>query len=126
MPCRKLISARFDFSIVRNTCLSCLRNARARESVLNFDEQIHGLEFEGANPEKSLVGKDEATSLRAYIEALPLEYREAVVMREIQQLSYKEISEITSVSLGTVMSRLPRGRRRLKDLYATRHNGGAK
>ena len=42
-----------------NSCFSCLRNARARESMVNFDEQIHKLEFEGANP------KDEATSLRS-------------------------------------------------------------
>jgi RNA polymerase sigma-70 factor (ECF subfamily) len=53
-------------------------------------------------------------SLNDCLEALPLEFREAIVLRELEELSYKEISEIARVPVGTVMSRLARGRKRLQ------------
>jgi RNA polymerase sigma-70 factor (ECF subfamily) len=75
-------------------------------------------------PERCLIIRDETASLRACIDSLALEYREAIVLREIEQLSYREIAEITSAPLGTVMSRLSRARRQLKDCYLTHAAGG--
>ncbi len=54
-------------------------------------------------------------SLNDCMEALPLEFREAIVLRELEELSYKEISDIARVPVGTVMSRISRGRKRLQD-----------
>jgi RNA polymerase sigma-70 factor (ECF subfamily) len=56
--------------------------------------------------------------LRAALEALPLEFREALVLRELEGLSYKEIAEIADVPVGTVMSRLARARRQLQNQFA--------
>jgi len=56
--------------------------------------------------------------LRAALAALPLEFREAIVLRELEGLSYKEIAEVAEVPVGTVMSRLARARRQLQNHFA--------
>ena len=56
--------------------------------------------------------------LRAALEALPLEFREALVLRELEGFSYKEIAEVADVPVGTVMSRLARARRQLQNICA--------
>lgn len=113
-------------AIVRNTCWSYLRHERAHESVEVFDQEIYGSDSEEDNPERCLIIRDETASLRACIDSLPVEYRETVVLREIEQLSYKEIAEITSVPIGTVMSRLCRARRQLRNCYLMHATGGRK
>ena len=65
------------------------------------------------NPEADLISRADQARLRSEIQNLPAEFREALVLRDIQGLEYREIAEITSVPLGTVMSRLARARRRL-------------
>jgi RNA polymerase sigma-70 factor, ECF subfamily len=57
--------------------------------------------------------------LRSALEELPVEFREAIVLREMEGLSYKEIADIAGVPVGTVMSRLARGRKRLQ-IYLTK------
>ena len=69
-----------------------------------------------ATPETELIARADAARLEAAIAALPLQFREAVVLRDIQGLDYRDIAAVTAVPLGTVMSRLARGRRRLIDL----------
>jgi RNA polymerase sigma factor (sigma-70 family) len=64
-------------------------------------------------PEAALTAKIEAACLEAAIAALPTPFRETVVLRDVQGLNYHEIAHVTEVSIGTVMSRLARGRRRL-------------
>ena len=56
-----------------------------------------------------------AADLRQALDALPLEFREVIVLRELQGLSYKEIADVTGVPVGTVMSRLSRARKRLQE-----------
>jgi RNA polymerase sigma factor (sigma-70 family) len=68
-----------------------------------------------ATPETELIAKSDATRLEAAIAALPVEFRETFVLRDIQGLDYREIAEVTGTPLGTVMSRLARARRRLID-----------
>jgi RNA polymerase sigma-70 factor (ECF subfamily) len=65
------------------------------------------------NPETELIAKADAAQLRAAIAALPPPFRETVVLRDLQELDYREIAEVTGVPVGTVMSRLARARRRL-------------
>lgn len=104
-------------AIVRNTCLTWLR--RERPSTV-FDEQLHTRGAETPSVEERLVGEADAGLLRGCIEELPAEYRETIVMREMEEMSYREIAEVTSVPVGTVMSRLSRARKRLLDCMGTR------
>ena len=102
-------------TIVRNTCFSWLERNRPPGSTEVFDEEIHFAESSGAaDPEaQALAGADRET-LRRALEDLPEVFREVLVLREIESMSYKEIAEITSVNIGTVMSRLARARTRLR------------
>jgi len=68
------------------------------------------------NPESLLADKSEAAMLRATIEQLPEPFRETLVLRELEEMSYKDIATITRVPIGTVMSRLSRAREMLGDL----------
>jgi RNA polymerase sigma-70 factor (ECF subfamily) len=72
-----------------------------------------------ATPEAKLIAKADATGLEAAISALPLEFRETFVLREIEGLDYRAIAEVTATPLGTVMSRLARARHRLIDTLGT-------
>jgi len=72
-----------------------------------------------ATPEMELIAKADAARLEAAIAALPLEFRETFVLRDIQGLEYREIAQVTATPLGTVMSRLARARRRLTDTIGT-------
>ncbi len=65
------------------------------------------------DPEVVLLRADDDAALRAAIETLPEPFREALVLRELQEMSYRDISEITAAPIGTVMSRLARARRQL-------------
>jgi RNA polymerase sigma-70 factor, ECF subfamily len=93
--------------------------------VVVFDERTHS-GGEGINAERALVEQAKLGSLRECVESLPLEYREVVVMRELEELSYKEISDVAGVPIGTVMSRLSRARKRLQDCMAERLGGSAR
>ncbi|MBV8839004.1 MAG: sigma-70 family RNA polymerase sigma factor, partial [Alphaproteobacteria bacterium] len=68
-----------------------------------------------ATPETELIAKAEAARLEAAIAALPMPFRETLVLRDLQGLDYREIAEVTEVPVDTVMSRLARARRRLMD-----------
>ena len=102
-------------SIVRNTCYTWLHKNRAPGSAEVFDEEIHSAEICGrADPEvQALTSADKETLNRA-LEELPDVFRETLVLREMEGMSYREIADVTSVSLGTVMSRLARARTRLR------------
>lgn len=104
--------------IVRNTCMTWLRNKRSAEPLTNLPEQRERSENLLADPEQALLLKENIASLRQCIEALPPEYREVVVMRELEELSYKQIADVAGLALGTVMSRLNRARKRLESCLA--------
>jgi len=110
-------------TIVRNTCYTWLRHNRAHELTTPFDETIHDVECEGLNPEALLLHQADQQLLRRALEALPVESREVIVLRELEGLSYKEIGAIADIPLGTVMSRLARARKRLQHDLAKRWNG---
>lgn len=99
-------------TIVRHTCYTWLQKNRGHELV-SFDEEIDNVESE-ASAEELLLQSVDQQSLRKALERLPAEFREAIVLRELEGLSYKEIAHIAGVPLGTVMSRLARARKRLE------------
>ncbi len=100
-------------AIVRNTCFTRLRGRRAAGESVEFDEELHGMEDASRDPAAELARRAAAQSVREGLERLPVEFREVVVLRELEGLSYKEIAEVCGVPIGTVMSRLARGRRQL-------------
>ena len=102
-------------AIVRNACLDCLRERKRDGSTEEFDEMQHTSEevytsAELDSPERSALRNAEAREVHAAIAGLPLEYREVIVLRELEEMSYKEISAIAKIPVGTVMSRISRGR----------------
>lgn len=108
-------------TIVRHTCYSWLEKHRAEKSIMAFDEQLHSLGGNDAGgvtgcstPETRLLQNADLRQLGQCLMALPAEFRETVILRELEGLSYKEISAITEVPVGTVMSRLARGRNLLQ------------
>jgi RNA polymerase sigma-70 factor, ECF subfamily len=101
-------------AIVRNTCYSRLKRSAGREHETEFDDEIHSAEVETATPELLLERSRDSETLRHALEELPEEFREVIVMRELEGMGYKEIAEVAGVPIGTVMSRLARGRKRLQ------------
>lgn len=106
--------------IVRNTCYTLLHNdVRAGEQV-EFDEerdsgaQDSTLHRVDDNPEGLLLQKLEKARIDKAIEELPPVFREVIVLRELEELSYEEISQVAAIPLGTVMSRLARARAMLR------------
>lgn len=99
-------------TIVRNTCYTWLQQNRAHAPLTDFDEEMQGVE--SVNPETILLESVDRQMLQQALEELPLEFREVVILRELEGLSYKEIAGIISVPIGTVMSRLARARKRLQ------------
>jgi RNA polymerase sigma-70 factor (ECF subfamily) len=111
-------------TIVRNSCFTWLGRNRAHD-LAEFNEETHSpgisehvdqssIQMPPSNPEIMAVAQSDSLRVRRALEELPVIFREAVVMREIEEMSYKEIAAVTNVSIGTVMSRLARGRDRLR------------
>ncbi len=84
-------------------------------AVLEFDEAQHSGAVEGEHPEAALLRSAANESLRRALDSLAPEFREVIVLRELEGLSYKEISDVAGVPVGTVMSRLSRARKRLQE-----------
>ena len=104
-------------TIVRNTAFSWLRKNRPKMLLVTDDDSVfeqaldNGLDHrQCASPVAALIAKAEAKSVQDAIAALPITYREIIVLREIDELSYREIADVTGVPIGTVMSRLSRAR----------------
>jgi RNA polymerase sigma factor (sigma-70 family) len=104
------------FVILRNLFYSSV--TRKTPEQAEFNEEIHSGGEPSGNPEVLLFRDIETRLVRQAIEQLAAEYREALVLREIEGLSYREIAEITESPLGTVMSRLSRGREQLRNSLA--------
>jgi RNA polymerase sigma-70 factor (ECF subfamily) len=113
-------------SVVRNSAYTFLQQNRARELGTEFDEEVHGESASAEEtPEVLLLRSAQQRSLNEAVEALPVEFREVFVLREMEGLSYKEIAELARIPLGTVMSRLSRARRQLQAAVGRRELGGS-
>jgi RNA polymerase sigma-70 factor (ECF subfamily) len=115
------------FAIVRNCCRTAMsKQAGARavhESDLSNAESIalHEHADPSPTPEESAIRNGEIAEVQRAVEALPEPFREALVLREMEALSYGEIAEVTDVAIGTVMSRLSRARSMLADMLLPRN-----
>jgi RNA polymerase sigma factor (sigma-70 family) len=119
-------------AILRNTAFTWMRRNRPAALVAVDDpEELDQALWaaagtDRATPETALIAKSEAARLEWAIAQLPTVYREALVLRDIQGFTYREIADITAVPIGTVMSRLARGRGRVLALLAPGSASGSR
>jgi RNA polymerase sigma factor (sigma-70 family) len=111
-------------SIVRNTFYTWHQQNRGHAAdTTEFEEEVHSLESGAAgqddSPEAALIRSQSQKRVHKALRSLRLEFREVVVLRELEELSYKEIAVIVGIPMGTVMSRLGRGRQQLAALLAS-------
>src|SRR5215471_16781786 len=107
-------------TIVRNTSYTLLKKNRAVDLTTTFDEEIHAFGDESASPAIIVEHAENAELVTKAMDELPAEFREILVLRHQEGLSYKEIADIAQIPPGTVMSRLARARAKLKEYLATR------
>jgi RNA polymerase sigma factor (sigma-70 family) len=119
----------WSLTIVRNTAYNWLMKNRPKAVVFTDDLSIakqQELEHEGPEgtrietPEQIALFKEDAEEVQQALSQLPAQFREVIVLRELNQLNYRDIAEITNVPIGTVMSRLSRGRQLLIALLGDR------
>ncbi len=114
-------------AIVRNAAFTWLEKNRPAEMV-EYDESTHSADeaershspYSEQNPEIIMLNSATTRLVNQALEQLPVAYREVVVMRELEDLSYKEIATIAGIPIGTVMSRLARGRELLRTCLEVR------
>ena len=100
--------------IVRNTTYTWLERNRTRQPTVEFDENVFSTDASAPNPEEELARSEDGQKVRLALQALPPRFREVLILREVEGMSYEEISEVASIPLGTVMSRLSRARGELR------------
>jgi RNA polymerase sigma-70 factor, ECF subfamily len=119
-------------TIVRNVCLTRLKRRVPSGKVVMLDEAMEVEKMSAdivpaslnSRPDSELLAKIERARVQAAVKKLPQNMREVVVLREFEDLSYQEISEVVGVPVGTVMSRLSRAREQLKALLIDNEVGG--
>jgi RNA polymerase sigma factor (sigma-70 family) len=131
-------SGAYLLAIVRNTCLSRLRRLKVERNVIalrprqgleddfddGFDDGLENIADRAPGLEEALDARHERARVREAIFALPETFREIIVLREFEELSYAEIAAITGMPIGTVMSRLSRARSRLRELLQEKPETG--
>jgi len=115
-------SAGWILTIVRNTTYNWLNKRKKGSNLISFEEVLHSNQsitsatLDAMNPEEIVSAATSNLQIMGYMESLSVDFREVLFLREIEGYSYKEISEITQVSMGTVMSRLSRARGQMRRL----------
>jgi len=104
--------------IVRNTSYTWMQQNRSAQMNTPLDDELHEVRIDDMTPEALLLQKADAQMLRQAVEELPVEFREVLVLRELNEMSYKQIAVVADLPLGTVMSRLARARKRLQQILA--------
>ena len=107
-------------TIVRNTAYTLLKKSHAVDLTTSFDEEIHVTGHDSVSPATILEHNEDAQLIKEAMDELPAEFREILVLRHQEGLSYKEIADIAQIPPGTVMSRLARARAKLKEYLAAR------
>ncbi|HEY5401947.1 MAG TPA: sigma-70 family RNA polymerase sigma factor [Pyrinomonadaceae bacterium] len=111
-------------AIVRNTYYTWFRQNRVSEREANFEDEIYMQTSDDLDPEMLLIREADNEMLRRALKSLPDEFREVIVLREFEELSYKQIADVVKIPVGTVMSRLARARSRLKQIISNDLNRG--
>lgn len=109
-------------AIVRRTCHAAWHHSNHRRRMTEFNEEHHS-EAPDAEAESDGCRGITPDVLRRAIDALPAMFREVIVLRDVQGLTYRQIASIVRVPIGTVMSRLARARRRLRDVLLAAPDG---
>jgi RNA polymerase sigma-70 factor (ECF subfamily) len=107
-------------AIVRNYAYTWMQHNRSPELKIPLDDELHEIESKDLNPEALVLQSADTQMVRQVLEELPVEFREVIVLRELEGLSYKQIADVAEIPLGTVMSRLARARKRLQQSLAGR------
>jgi RNA polymerase sigma-70 factor (ECF subfamily) len=102
-------------TIVRNSCYDHLRQKRASGRNTDFDKAVHSGSRQSPNQETTMLPSQRTELLTNLLAELPAQYREVLVLRELEELSYREIANIIGIPVGTVMSRLSRARQHIPD-----------
>lgn len=110
--------------VVRNTCYTRLQVNPLEQPTTRLDEELFVPDPDAPNPEEALPRSDSGKLVRQALETLPTGSRELLVLRELQGMTYKEISEVTGMPCGRVMSRLSRARSRLRQTLTYLVNAG--
>jgi len=100
-------------TIVRNTCLTHVRRRSGAREQVPFEEESHVPDAPMPGPEAALARRRAGDSVHTALAELSGEFREVIVLRELEDLSYREIAQVVGAPIGTVMSRLSRARRQL-------------
>jgi RNA polymerase sigma-70 factor (ECF subfamily) len=100
--------------IVRNTCYTWMNVNRPLQNAAEFDENLFPPDSRAPDPEEAVLQKDSGALLRKALENLPPNFREVLILREFEAMSYNEIADITGMPVGTVMSSLSRARSHLR------------
>ena len=103
-------------AIVRHTAWSRQRKNRVAAITTEFNEALHSEQVADRGPERDLARSDARQQVEAALDQLPAKFREVLVLRELEDLSYEEISRVVRSPVGTVMSRLSRARERFQQL----------
>ena len=109
-------------AIVRNTFYSWIQKKKSRQGIENMEELSEDHISSEETPDLELETKDDQEAIRSALHSLPLEFREVIVLRELEGFSYKEIASLMQIPIGTVMSRLARGREMLRKILEHRLN----
>ena len=103
-------------AIVRNTCYDWLRKNRRSGPMIEHEGDLDSLADETPSAEAMQLRDADRQLIQDCLERLPPEYREVLVLRELEEMSYKQIAAVTELPIGTVMSRLARGRKRMRSV----------
>jgi RNA polymerase sigma factor (sigma-70 family) len=106
-------------TIVRNTSYTLLKRNKTIDFTTPFDEEIHGPRGEVDSPVTLLEHSEDANQIKEAMDQLPEEFREILILRHQEGLSYKEIADLVQIPQGTVMSRLARARSKLREFLHT-------
>lgn len=113
------------YRILRNSFLTSRSGLRVKMTVpLDSDEDGTELAIEAETPETLLMSQSDSEAIRKAIDSLPVHHREVILLCEVEEMSYQEISETLSIPIGTVMSRLSRARRALRDMLQLQFGKG--
>ena len=107
-------------TIVRNTSYTLLKKTRAVDLTTTFDEEIHQSGDQALSPATILEQSENADLVKEAMDTLPVDFREILVLRHLEGLSYNEIADIAQIPPATVMSRLARARGKLKQCLSVR------
>lgn len=116
-------------AIVRRTWYTEWRRRASSHEVVEFDDTMDDATFEGwsaggADPQTLLIRDEDTKLVHEALAQLPVEYREVLILRELEEMGYREIAMVADLPIGTVMSRLARGRRKLATLLTAKQGGG--